>query len=65
MYFVDRFTTGTGGVFSLWIYAVPRSANSTRLIISAGADISKLPSLPAVAKLMAPLTKFLRPRYSA
>ena len=32
-----------GGVFSLWIYAVPVSATATRLIINAGGNFPKPP----------------------
>ena len=37
-----RFTV-KGGVFSLWIYAVPVSATATRLIINAGGNFPKPP----------------------
>ncbi len=37
---LTRFTVA-GGVFSLWIYAVPVSATCTRLIINAGGNFPK------------------------
>ena len=53
-----------GGIFSLWIYAVPVSATCTRLIINAGGNFPKPPlNWKAPAALLArlnPLPQLLR-----
>ncbi len=55
MAWVGRFNTG-GRKSSLWIYAVPTSATSTRLIINSGTDGQ--PNLPWRRRLM----RALQPR---
>ncbi len=53
-----------GGVFSLWIYAVPVSATCTRLIINAGGNFPKPPlnwkSPKALLGRLNPLPQLLR-----
>ncbi len=53
-----------GGVFSLWIYAVPVSATCTRLIINAGGNFPKPPpgklTPAALLQRLSPLPKLLR-----
>lgn len=45
--YISRFTVA-GGVFSLWIYAVPVSATCTRLIVNAGGNFP-LPPAPKLS----------------
>ena len=55
---MGRFNTG-GRKSSLWIYAVPTSATSTRLIINSGTDGQ--PNLPWRRRLMRALQPRCRP----
>ena len=58
---LHRFTVA-GGVFSLWIYAVPVSATCTRLIINAGGNFPKPPSPQLSLTNPAALLKKLDPK---
>ncbi|EIE25673.1 hypothetical protein COCSUDRAFT_39968 [Coccomyxa subellipsoidea C-169] len=54
--------TVAGGVFSLWIYAVPVSATCTRLIINAGGNFPKPPPQKLTLTNPAALLKKVDPR---
>lgn len=58
---LHRFTVA-GGVFSLWIYAVPVSATCTRLIINAGGNFPKPPPLQLSLTNPAALLEKLDPK---